>query len=443
MLRHHFLKPKFAVFVPMLLLLVVAIACGGEEATERPPDTAVPPPADTPVPEATATTPAMAPEPTEAPTSAPSLPTPTPVGGPTVTPLAQAPPTPTPVAPTATPAPTPIPAAVGVQGGEFRHINSCAPEHWDAHQAGTLCAQWGFSPLYNQVVEFNPIKPSEVIGDLAESWDVQDGGLTYIFKIRQGVKWADGTDLTTEDVAFSINRMIEPGPRPRSGLLRPSTESAEVVDDSTVRVNLKFPSASFINFLAVDYMKVLPKHTLDAGVDLKLWENANGSGPYLPDQFRRGDVWKHRKNPDYFKEGRPYFDTIESFFIRDPGTIAAAYSTERVHIGGNLSIEATVKLGEELEGRYTVHWRRNTGGQHFFGNVEKEPWNNLNIIKALRWATDLWEIREAFGQGQKPIGAPFAPQSFYGSTLEELVVRPGYGGWQDPPSPRDQATRYR
>ncbi len=431
---HHFLKPKAVVLVPMLLLLIVAIACGGGTATPIPTDTPAPTPVDTPTPEPGVTT--VGPPPTATPTAAPRPPTATPVGGPTVTPLAQDPPTPTAVVPTPTPEPTPIPAFVGVQGGEFRHINACAPEHWDAHQAGTLCAQWGFSPLYNQVVEFNPIKPSEVIGDLAESWDVQDGGLTYIFKIHENVKWADGTDLTTEDVAFSINRMIETGPRPRTGLLRPSTKGAEVVDENTVKVTLKFPSASFLKFLAVDYMKVLPKHTLDAGVDLKLWENVNGSGPYLPDKFRRGDVWRHKKNPDYFKEGRPFFDTIESFFIRDPGTIAAAYTTGRVHIGGSLSIEATVKLGEQLQGKYTVFWRRNAGGQHFFGNVEKEPWKNLNIIKALRLATDLWEIREAFGQGQKPIGAPFAPGSFYGSSLEELVVRPGYGGWQDPPSPR-------
>ena len=60
--------------------------------------------------------------------------------------------------------------------------------------------------MYNQVVEFNPIKPDEVIGDLAKSWEAKDKGLTYIFHLHEHVQWWDGRDLTAEDVAFSINR---------------------------------------------------------------------------------------------------------------------------------------------------------------------------------------------------------------------------------------------
>src|SRR6266540_5709110 len=171
--------------------------------------------------------------------------------------------------------------SVPVHGGHATVLNYAYPEVWDPHIAGTLGAMAAISPLYNQVVEFNPLNPSEIIGDLAKSWEVMDDGLTYIFHLHEHVQWWDGKDLTAEDVAFSINRMIEPGkPRPRVGLLRPMTKSAEVIDRHTVRVHLNYPSPSFLEFLAVDYMKVVPKHVIEAGVDINVWENIVGSGPF-------------------------------------------------------------------------------------------------------------------------------------------------------------------
>jgi len=146
---------------------------------------------------------------------------------------------------------------------------------------GNLAVTAAVSPLYNQVVEFNPLNPSEVIGDLATGWEVTDDGLTYAFHLHDNVKWWDGRDLTAEDVAFSVNRMIEPGkPRPRVGLLRPYVQSAEALDRHTVRVRLNYPAPAFLQFLAVDYMKVVPKHIVEAGVDINMWENIVGSGPF-------------------------------------------------------------------------------------------------------------------------------------------------------------------
>ncbi|PON18045.1 hypothetical protein C2W62_09965 [Candidatus Entotheonella serta] len=120
--------------------------------------------------------------------------------------------------------------------------------------------------MYNQVVEFNPLNPKEVIGDLAKSWEVSDDGKIYTFELHDNATWWDGQPLTAEDVAFSINRMIEPGkPRPRVGLLRPSTKKAEAVGPHTLRVHLNYSSPSFLQFLAVDYMKIVPKHVVETG----------------------------------------------------------------------------------------------------------------------------------------------------------------------------------
>jgi peptide/nickel transport system substrate-binding protein len=327
------------------------------------------------------------------------------------------------------PTSTPTAAAGGVYGGHATVLSYAYPEVWDPHLGGNLAVTAAVSPLYNQVVEYNPLNPSEAIGDLAKSWEVRDEGLTYIFYLHDHVKWWDGHDLTAEDVAFSINRMIEPGkPRPRVGLLRPMTKAAEVLDRHTVKVTLNYPSPSFLQFLAVDYMKVVPRHVIEAGVDINVWENIVGSGPFKIKGTRRGESVTLEKNPNYFKKGRPYLDGLTIIAIVDKGTAAAAIKAGKIlmTLPGPLGVDDVLKLERDLKGKYTLYWQTVTNGQHFFPNVEREPWKDLRIIKALRLATDRQEIQQAFGAGKYSLGAPFPPDSWYGSSTEELLTLPGY-----------------
>jgi len=321
-------------------------------------------------------------------------------------------------------------ASAPVYGGHATVLNYAYPEVWDPHLAGTLGALGSISPLYNQLVEFNPLKPSEVIGDLAKRWEVSVDGLAYTFYLHDNVAWWDGKDLTADDVVFSLKRMIESGkPRPRVGLLRPYIKSVEAIDRHTVRVILNYPAPAFIQFLAVDYMKIVPKHHIEAGNDINIWEQILGSGPYRPKSARRGDSVVHEKNRTYFKAGRPYLDTLTIVAIADKGTAAAAIKTGKIQMTtavSGLEVDDVLKLEKELKGKYTLYWQPANNVEHFFPNVEREPWKDLRLIKALRLATDRYEIQKAFGSGYYELGAPFPVGSWYGSTAEELAKYPGY-----------------
>ena len=324
-----------------------------------------------------------------------------------------------------------IAAPQGKQGGHGYVLNYAYPESWDPHISGTLAANAAISPMYNQVVEFNPLNPKEVVGDLAKSWEVSDDGAVYTFELHDNVQWWDGRPLTAEDVAFSINRMIEPGkPRPRVGLLRPSTKKAEATGPHTVRVQLHYASPSFLQFLAVDYMKIVPKHVVEAGKDINNWKNIVGSGPFKIVKTRRGDSVTFERNPNYFKPGLPYLDQLTVLAMRDAGTAAAAIKANKIVMttaATALSIEDMVKLGTDLKGKVSLYWQPEvTDGWHVFANVEREPWSDLRIIQALRLATDQQEHQKAFGEGHYKMGAPFPVGSWYGSTTEELLNVPGY-----------------
>ena len=246
-------------------------------------------------------------------------------------------------------------AAAGVQGGHLNILNVGYPEVWDPHLAGTVLALAAISPLYNQVVEFDPLNPKEVIGDLARSWEVTDGGLSFVFHLHDNVKWTDGKDVTAEDVVFSLNRMVEPGkPRPRVGLLRPYIKAVEAMHRHTVKVTLNYPSPAFLQFLAVDYMKILPKHVVEAGVDINVWENIVSSGPFKIKSARRGDSVTYERNPTYFKKGRPFVDGFTLLAIADAGTAAAAVKAGRIHMTTGvtaLGVDDLLRLAQELKGQ--------------------------------------------------------------------------------------------
>jgi peptide/nickel transport system substrate-binding protein len=322
------------------------------------------------------------------------------------------------------------PAFAQTRGGHGTVLNYAYPEGWDPHAAGTLGALGAISPIYNQLLEFNPLKPAEIIGDLAKSWDVTDGGLTYTFKLHENVKWWDGKDLTANDVVFSLNRMLETGkPRPRVSQIRPMVKSAEVVDPHTVRVRLNAASPAFLTFLASDYMKILPKHVLEAGVDINAWENIVGSGPFKIKAARRGDSITYERNPTYFKKGRPYLETLRVLTIGDKGTIAAAFRAGKIEMttaSFGFDADDAVRLGKDLKGRYTTYWLPPCCIQHFFMNTERGPWKDLRVIKALSLATDRQEIQKALWAGKALWGAPFPVGSWYGHTPQDLAKLPGY-----------------
>jgi peptide/nickel transport system substrate-binding protein len=322
-----------------------------------------------------------------------------------------------------------------VFGGTAVGLNTCYVVKWDPHQEGTLCGlAVGFGPQYNQVVEYNPLDPTEIIGDLAKEWSASDDGLTFTFTLHDDIKWTDGEDLTADDVAFSLNRMVEPDqPRPRVGLLKPSMKSAEADGSKTVKVNLHFPSPAFLPFLAVDYMKILPKHLLDKGVDLNVFDNIVGSGPFKATSTLAGDSTDFEKNPDYFKANRPFFDGLKMQVIKGSATVRAAFETGKAHFSTsvyNLSIDDALAMKNDSSLQDKVNIFFGPGGvnnRHVIFNFKKDPWTDLSVVKALRLATDHNEFIQAFGGGEHRAGAPFPVGTWYGKTHEELAKFPGYG----------------
>ena len=170
-------------------------------------------------------------------------------------------------------------------------------------------------------------RTGEIVGDLAESWDISDDGLTYTFHIHQNVRWHDGEALTAEDIAWSYNTVTDPEAQSiwgqklsdiegfdayQAGEID-TLEGVQVVDDHTLQITLQRPNAFFPSVLPD--VSIWPKHILG---DVPRGELRNhqfwvdqriGSGPFKYAREVPGEFVEFTRNDDYFK-GKPYIETV-------------------------------------------------------------------------------------------------------------------------------------
>ena len=295
-------------------------------------------------------------------------------------------------------------------------------------------------PRFNQLLEYNPVNPGEIIGDLAVSWEsYEDGGeFGYIFHLHPDANFSDGQPVTADDVAFSIDRItlgqVEEGVlRARTGFLNNFVKhgTAEAIDDKTVKIPLRFPAAGFLPNLASDYMKIYPKHVAEnltqeqanqgftqveaiAAINAGQPVSLIGSGPWMLREWEKDQGYSYDRNPDYFKEGRPFFDGLRIFLIRDTSRRLSALQAGQVYgtyqpVTGSNRPEDMARLEEDTGGRVRAFILEASGIQAFFLNLDKPPFDDPRVRRAfyLGLDRDLGVEKSILGYGQP--GTFFAP----------------------------------
>jgi peptide/nickel transport system substrate-binding protein len=176
--------------------------------------------------------------------------------------------------------------------------------------------------VYEGLVEYAP-GTTEIVGLLAQSWDVSADGLTYAFHLVDGVKFHDGTPLDAKAVATSLQRRIDHEYLLSYFLANVAEISA--TDADTVTITLKQPQPSLLDGLASPYgpkvvsPKALAEHD-DNGDGATGWltEHADGTGPFKLAEFKRGERYVLERNEDYWG-AKPFFDEIQLPVIPDTG----------------------------------------------------------------------------------------------------------------------------
>src|SRR5713226_182749 len=163
------------------------------------------------------------------------------------------------------------------------------------------------APHYSTLLRFDPQAYPKIIGDAAESWNISKDGLSYTFKIRKGIKFHDGSPLTSKDVKATYDKIIFPAEGVASARQASYSvvDKVEAPDDGTVVFRLKHPSASLLANLASPWNFIYSAEKLKQ--DPRWYEkNVMGSGPFIFSEYVPGSHWVGKRNPNYYMKGRPY-----------------------------------------------------------------------------------------------------------------------------------------
>ena len=296
------------------------------------------------------------------------------------------------------------------------------------------------SAIYNGLIEYNAETddPYDIRGDLAESWELQPDGVTYVFHLHEHARWQDGAPVTAADVVHSMDSLVNTEEnRPQTLIIAPyySPGNARVIDDYTVAIKTNNPAPDFIPMLAADAFKMMSKAWDETDIDTSKWENGMGSGPFVPTRLAKDVSIELEKNPNYWKEGLPYIDGIIHYYIADKGTAIGSYRTGQVLMTTfpvtNLSNTEILELQEAEADILDVYLIPNTSLLGTLINTTIEPFNDVRVRRAMHLAVDRSEFRTIFGGGIAPVGTPFPPDTWFGRTESEALELPGFRSGPD------------
>jgi ABC-type transport system substrate-binding protein len=331
----------------------------------------------------------------------------------------------------------------GKQGGVLLQSTLGSQDLWDPHQGGGTLVASASSPLFSQLLKFNPVQPDEIVGDLAYNWELNGDG-SFTFFIDSDAVWSDGVPVTAADVKFSLDRMVEDGrPRPKVGRIKPYYDSTDIIDDHTIQVNMKIAgSPAFLQYLGINLMKILPKHVADqfdtstdegkAALEEHYGkkENVVGSGPFLMVKYEPEVEYEHRRNPNYFKDGLPFVDSIEVYTITDRTRLVAAYKANQVLMPAQDDIGLGVRdleaMEKELAGQVILHWVPPNGFDGTFVNPDRAPFDDARVRKALYLSIDRLEYIKTLLSGRGQMGTPFLPRTWMTPPDDVVATWPGF-----------------
>lgn len=273
-----------------------------------------------------------------------------------------------------------------------------------------------FGCLRNNLTEVD--NTGKLVGELAEGWDSDDAA-TWVFKLRSGVEFHNGKTMTADDVIASINHHRGPDTKsPGKALLATLTEVRKD-DDSTVVFVMTEPNADFPYILSDYHLPILP--ATDSGID---WESGVGTGGYLVKEFEPGVRTYMERNPNYWKQGRAHFDSVEVLAIIDVAARQNALTTGEI----NLMDRCDLKTVNLLERAPNIDVFEVTGSQHytFAMRTDMAPFDNNDVRLALKLAIKREELVQTILRGHGVVGndTPMSAATSFYVELEQRTYDP-------------------
>lgn len=276
-------------------------------------------------------------------------------------------------------------AAAPVRGGNLVYERQAATETLDPlnpkNGNGDIFA---YNQIYSGLVRSDPTgKTNKIVPSLAQSWTITNGGKTYTFHLRPGIKFSNGQPVTATDVAWTLNRFGNPKINAIMAAVAGGFGNATAVNPTTVRVQLTKPVAAFLYNISIWPAFILPKNLVEKEGS-SFYNHPVGSGPFMVKNFVKGSYITMVRNPYYWEKGKPYLNSIRYNFVADSNTRILAVESGSAQIADvvpfsqvdSLRANKTVKLQSATVPLFIGLWL----------NHQQPQFDDLGVRKALQYA---------------------------------------------------------
>ena len=298
-------------------------------------------------------------------------------------------------------------------------------------QISQSAAARGFRLVYQGLLGYD-FRTYAIQPEIAAKWE-QASPTEVVFTLQPGVKWqnkppAGGRDLTADDVVFSLNRIRGSEPKFSQRSLFANFDKVEALDKTRVRVTTKTPDATVLSYLSADPAMMVAPEVVQKFDKILSPDAVIGTGAFILNRLEQKVVAEYVRNPDYWKQGRPYLDTVRTQHLSDTGTAYAAFQGGQIDVLYLPGAEVKGYIDKQGPG-YKPDWFNDDTTVQAFPNVRAKPMDDPRVTRALRLLFDHDEFGSAWAEpnfGRGSYGSIFSPalaswdlsQDDYGKLLE-------------------------
>jgi len=325
------------------------------------------------------------------------------------------------------------PAFAQKQGGTLKLSHFDSPASMSILEESTVAALRPVMGVFNNLVMYRQdvaqTSMQSVIPDLATGWSWNEEGTELTFPLRQGVKWHDGKPFTASDVKCTwdlltgkANEKLRINPR-KSWYA--NLEEVAVKGDYEVTFRLKRPQPALIALLASGWSPIYPCHVPPR--DMR--SHPIGTGPFKFVEFKPNESIKLTRNPDYWKEGRPYLDGIEYTIIKEIATRNLAFFAGKFDVTSPYGVTVpTLKDFASQAPQAICEVTATNVNRTMIINSSTPPFDNPDLRRAMALSLDRKAFIDIITDGQGDIGGAMLPppEGVWGMPSEVLQKLPGY-----------------
>jgi peptide/nickel transport system substrate-binding protein len=326
------------------------------------------------------------------------------------------------------------PALAQKQGGTLRIYHRDNLPSGSIHEEATISTVQPFMAVFNNLVLFDQGKKlnstETIVPDLAESWSWDESKTKLTFKLRQGVTWHDGKPFTAKDVQCTWTKLMgkdtaDDFRRNPRAVWYQNVKDVTPNGDHEVTFALGHPQPSLLNMLASGYTPVYPCHVPTQAMRT----NPIGTGPFKFVEFKRGDIVKFARNPDYWKKGRPYVDAIEWKVIENRSTRILAFVAGEFDMTFSADVSIPLLKDVTAQAPKAICELAPTGvSTNLIINPAAPPFNDAKVRQALALTLDRKAIIDIISQGKHSLAGVMLPppEGQWGMPPDMLEKLPGY-----------------